>query len=424
MSLYLINIGCIEKLPLETQEFESVLVIEGTITNEFKRQTIKLSRTFLLEEQSEQVIENDATVTITDSQLNSYAFVQNSLGDYVSIIEFQAQPDIIYNLEITTSNGGIYKSLNTELTPISQIDELYAEYVDENNGPGVQVFLDSDNQSTNAHFFRYEYEETYKIVPPLYLPIEAVFSNYQEFVGLDIIVLYDTAIINRQQEEQTCYATVTNKNIIQNSTNNLNESIVMRFPVRFISEEKGDEPIEQDEIEDNKTLDDISILRDRYSILVKQYVQSQESHAYYNTINQLGDNENILSENQPGFVQGNIYALNNPEEKVIGFFDVSSVSEKRIFFDATDFNLQTPRYIYECIEKEYDYNDNSIVDANMPPPPDINERREIYRLKTDFNYHITEDPRPIGESNWRVANPECCDCTSVGSNIQPDFWED
>ncbi|WP_452603091.1 DUF4249 domain-containing protein [Pontimicrobium sp. MEBiC06410] len=409
--------SCVERLPIETQNFESILVVEGTITNEFKRQTIKLSRTFLLEN-SEPIIENNATVTVTDSEQNSFSFIQNSSGDYVSSIEFEAQPNTTYNLEIITNDGIMYKSKNTELTPISQIDELYAEYVDENNGPGVQVFVDSDNQSTNAQFFRYEYEETYKIVAPQYLPVKAVLSNYEEFVGLDINVFYDTSIVNRTQEEQTCYVSATNKNIIQTSTSSLNENTVLRFPVRFITEEQGDEPIEQEEIEENKTIEDLSIIRDRYSILVKQYVQSQESYAFYKIINQLGNNENILSENQPGFVQGNINVINSPKAKVIGFFDVSSVSEKRIFFDATDFNIPTPRYIYECIEKELDYNDNTLTDMSF------NQRKEIYRLITEFNYQITQDPRPIGDSNWKLVNPECSDCTTVGSNIEPDFWED
>ena len=409
--------SCVENLPLETESFESALVVECTITNEFKRQTIKLSRTYFLEG-SELVIENGATVTVTDTMQNNYTFVQNSLGEYVSTIEFAAQPDVTYNLDITTSNGNLYKSLGVELSPISQIDTLYAEYVDENNGPGIQVFIDSDNQSTNAQFFRYEYEETYKIVAPLFTSIEAVFSNYVEFIGGDIVVFYDTEIINRQQEEKTCYATATNKNIIQKSTSNLNENTVLRFPIRFISEEKGDEPIAQEEIEPNKTLEDISILRDRYSIKVRQYVQSQESYAFYNIINQLGNSESILSENQPGFVQGNMTAINNTNEKVIGFFDVSSVSEKRIFIDASDFNLEVPRYIYECNELSFDYNDNTISDMT------INQKREIYRFSTNFNYYTTTDPRPLGEENWKIANPECCNCTTVGSNIVPDFWED
>ncbi len=420
--LCLVNTSCIEKLPLETQSFENALVVEGTITNEFKRQTIKLSRTILLE-QNEQAIENDAIVTVTDNQQNSYTFVQNSLGVYVSTLEFQAQPNLIYNLEIITSNGNIYKSKDTQLTPISQIDELYAEYVDENKGPGVQVFVDSNNQSSSAQFFRYEYEETYKIVAPLYIPLEAVFSNYVEIysptpLGFELNVFYDTDVILRVQEEETCYASAINKNIIQTNTGNLSENTVLRFPIRFISEEKGDEPIEQEEIEENKTLEDVSILRDQYSILVRQYVQNQESYAFYNILNQLGNNDNILSENQPGFVQGNINAINNPEEKIIGFFDVSSVSEKRIFFNATDFNIETPRYIYECNELSFNYNDNTLLDMSL------NQRREIYRLSTDFNYYSTIDPRPVGENIWRIANPECCNCTTVGSNIQPDFWED
>ena len=40
--------GCTEPYVLQTSNFEEALVIEATLTNEFKKQQIKLSKTYRL----------------------------------------------------------------------------------------------------------------------------------------------------------------------------------------------------------------------------------------------------------------------------------------------------------------------------------------------------------------------------------------
>ena len=44
------SISCTEPYAIQTNTFEDALVIEATITNEFKKQEIKISRTFTFEE--------------------------------------------------------------------------------------------------------------------------------------------------------------------------------------------------------------------------------------------------------------------------------------------------------------------------------------------------------------------------------------
>uniref|UniRef100_UPI0025BE7511 DUF4249 family protein n=1 Tax=Lacinutrix sp. TaxID=1937692 RepID=UPI0025BE7511 len=330
-------------------------------------------------------------------------------------------PDIEYTLVINTAGGKTYSSNQQTLTPISQIDNLHAEFVDDDvNGPGVQVFVDSNNSNSEAKYFRYEYEETYQVIPPYYYPLEAILSNYEEEItNGDINVFYDVDFLERSQEEKTCYSTITNKNIIQTTTNDLEDNIVLNFPVRFINNEIGAEDIGIP-IEENVTVADISILRDRYSILVKQYVQNIESYTFYKTTNILGNNESVLSESQPGSVEGNLSGLDK-NEKIIGFFEVNSVSERRIFFNYSDFNLPQPDYIYKCEIKELNFSDNTTLDF------DLNERSEIYRLITtfsDLNFNDQIIENPLINPNWKLSNPECTDCTTVGTNIEPDFWVD
>ena len=400
----IILMSCTETFIIETENFESALVVEATITNELKFQNIKLSKTIRLEA-SEPLLELNAQVKVTDNTNNTYNFSQNAEGIYVSDIAFQAMPNVLYTLEITTSNGKQYVSTPTQLSPVSQIDNLYAELVDDTKkGPGIQVFVDSENVISNANYFRYEYNETHKIVAPHFIPLEEVLSNYIFILTPwgDVNVFFDIEYRDRLQEEEICFSSKQNTEIIQTNTNDLTANTISRFPIRFIGA-------------------DDSIIRDRYSILVKQYVQSLASYTYYKALDQLSENASILSENQPGFVKGNINAINDPVEKIIGFFDVSSVTERRLFFNYFDFGLLQPDYAYECNVIELDINDNTVLDF------DKNDREEIYRRLTrfeEYNQDWTLVKIPFNTSIWKVVRPECGDCTSVGSNIQPDFWED
>lgn len=384
----LIVIGCKEPFEIETQEFKSVLVVEATITNELKHQEVKLSRTSALES-NEQILENNAIVNVIDDEQNIFSFAQSTEGSYVSDIPFQAEPNVTYTLEITTSNGRQYVSEPTLLTPVSQIDNLYAELID---GTDVKIFVDSNNSTTGARYFRYEYDETYKVVAPKYTNRDIEITNYD--LNTDT---YDIIVSDNLDQEEVCFQTKNNLEIIQTTTSELEDNDVLRLPVKKISSSNG-------------------VLRDRYSILVKQYIQNIESYTYYKTINELGSIGSLLSENQTGFVLGNVSSTTSTEEKVIGFFEISSYSEKRIYFNYSDFNIPQPSYLYECNVYTLDYNDNTTLDD------DGNDRQALFNLVTVFDYKLVTDNNT--NNLFTIVNQECGDCTSVATNVQPDFWED
>ncbi|WP_452224738.1 DUF4249 domain-containing protein [Lacinutrix chionoecetis] len=391
----IISFSCREEIALETETFESVLVVEATITNELKQHEVKLSRTYLLEG-SEQTLENNAEVRVTDNTGNSFNFSQNSNGVYVADTPFEALPDLQYTLLINTTDGKSYSSNPQTLTPISQIDNLYPEYtVDDTNGENITVFLDSDNSITNANYFRYEFEETYKIIAPFHSESnsDAEIIDYDPQTGT-----YQVLVTPKEQEERVCFTTKQNTEIILKNTSELTESVISRFAVRKI------------EI-------DNSILITRYSIKVRQFVQTLEAHEYYKTIKTLGNNDNLLSENQPGYVQGNI-TNNNGADRVVGFFEVASVTSERIYFNYQDFNIPEPPYFFECDFLELSYGDyfGAFIDGD----PD---ERALLRFKIiSQNYkHVYGT---TGGELFGIVNPTCGDCTTFSSNIQPDFWID
>ncbi|TYC12013.1 DUF4249 domain-containing protein [Bizionia gelidisalsuginis] len=413
LALVLSCFNCTEEIPLETEGFEDVLVVEATLTNEVKHQEVTLSRTYFIEGNS-QVLENGANVSIVNTMGNTYNFSQNNEGIYISNTAFEALPNTNYTLYITTSSGKRYKSTEAQLTPISNIDELYAELTQEGpNADKVQVLVNSNNETTNAQYFRYEYIETHKIIVPYYSNLDAQVNNV---VGDGL--QYNIYTVPKTENKQTCYITNSSNTIIQTSTSDLNNNIVNKFPVRVIEK-------------------DNALLREQYSIDVKQYVQSFEAYQYYKIINDLGADESLLSESQPGFVVGNIKPMDNNSKRVIGYFDVSWVSSKRLFFNFNDVNITQPPYPYDCeyetdvydptFPYPFNYNVNHLKldytltgGAGNPPVP--NQRALLYNYLTKENYQYLEHEYPI----YTLVSPVCGDCTSFSSssNIQPDFWED
>ncbi|WP_188463761.1 DUF4249 domain-containing protein [Bizionia arctica] len=393
--LFLISISlfnCKEPFEVESIDFLNAFVVESTITNELKQQEVSLTKTYALDSQTLEY-ENNADIWIEDSSGNNYSFSQNAEGIYLSNQEFQAIENRTYQLFITTQDGKQYSSTQVESTPISQITDLYAEFITKSNGEkGIQVFVDSDNENSEAQYFRYDYEETYMVVAPEWTPTDIKLENPRndELGRLE----FDIILSQRLEQERICYKTDLSIGINQTSTTDLEQNNIERYPIRFLNEDNG-------------------LSRDRYSILVTQYVQGLEAYTFYKMINDLGSSGNILSPSQPGFVSGNIKSFSNESEKVIGYFDVSTVDSKRIYFDYEDFidsGMVQPPYLYTC----------NIVELNYNKPFPFNDRIPMYSSVVNFDYNYVN----YNGLNYTLVNPECGDCTSVASNIKPDFWED
>ncbi len=391
-SIILFQTGCTESFEIESIDYESVLVVENTVTNEMKHQVVKLSRTSTLEN-PEILTENNATVTVSGSNGESFNFSKDSeTGFYVSDQEFSAQANITYTLNISTQDGRQYTSTAVKLPETVEIGEVFAERISDltQNKDGVQVLVNTEDPTGNAKYFRYEYEETYKVVAPYPSPYIAEIVNYNPSAGT-----YDVNLTPREPET-VCYSTENSIGINQTTTTEFNENRVFRFPVNYLS--KTDAKIQS-----------------RYSILVKQYVQSIEAYTFYKIINELGSVESLLSQGQPGYVAGNMISKADPNEKVLGFFEISSMTSKRIYFNYEDFGLEKPPYFVDCNVLLLDYNDNTTLDN------DLNEREALYTQLTYNNYQVVNLSQ---FTIYRIVQAECSVCTSISSNVKPDFWED
>ena len=388
--------SCTEQYAFKNTDFESAMVVEGTITNELKNQTIRISQVYQLEETGPR-FEKGANVFITDDKGNEYQFKEND-SLYVSLTQFKAEPGTKYKLNIKTREGKNYTSDEQVLTTETKIDNMTATVENVNGQRGVQINVNSYDPTNTSKYYRYEYYETYKIIAPMWYYEEARVDVIPPNPGNPVQDIPATpgreeiVVTRRIKEVKTCYSSKASDAILLNNTNSSSEDRV-HYPVRFISDQNY-------------------IISHRYSIFVKQYVQNLASHTFYKTLIDLSTSGNILSPKQPGFFYGNMKSVENPDEKVLGFFEVSAVSSDRIYFNYRDLfpgERLPPYYVTDCEPEEY-----KSCDGNLPCRGSA--LRSLIRTRARVMFSWNHD-----DLFYMVKAP-CGDCTTFSSNIVPPFW--
>lgn len=373
--------SCSESFNLQTNTYEEAIVIEATLTNQLKKQEIKITKTSKFEDK-DVTVETGAKVIVKDNLNNEYVFVEKS-GVYVSESEFEVLPGREYTLEITTKDGKVYKSSSESLTTVSPITSVVSSVATTSkDGTGVQIKVNSYDPSRTSNYYRYEYEETYKIIAPKWNADKLIVTGPQS-----------VEIADNDPGKRICYTTKKSTDIILTSTNNLAEDRV-NFTVRFIKESDY-------------------IIAHRYSILVTQYVENLEAYTFHKTMKEISSSNSVLSPKQPGVFSGNIRCTSNADERVMGYFDVATVSSQRIFFNYTDLfpPTNTPAYFNPCdnISYRFCFNNQAVPACEGPALiAAVKDKSALYYSGSGSTYFMVE--------------PVCGDCTTFSSNVIPSFW--
>jgi hypothetical protein len=391
--LYLFGIllftQCVEEVPLEDNSFQRFLVVESLLTNELKQHQVRLSATFPVDTLIN-AAERNATVTIRDDQQNSYAFQEIEQGLYQSIVAFQAEIGRKYTLEITTSDGKTYASSEEQIPGINDIDEIELSTRTNLDGfTGVSVNVISSETNQDAQYFRYEFEETYRVVVPKWS--EAILEP------VSTTPPFSVQLVPKTINDRVCYTSTVSNEIILFDSAGLSENTVTA-EVQFLAQNNFK-------------------IAHRYSILVKQYAHSFEAHTFFTTLDRLSSNGSIFTNVQPGLLTGNIASTSDPDDRALGYFEIASASEQRIFFNYEDFFDLTndPVFIDNCEEFAPPLTD----DRNPFVSPLINALESGAWIYFDAN----AEPQD-GEGPYLLVRPICGDCRELGSLTPPDFWVD
>jgi hypothetical protein len=386
---------CIDPYQPNLSGYGSLLVIDGLITDQNSSYTVILSHT-LKEQNGTPSMVSDAKLYITDDAggINYLTDVGN--GRYkTDSTKFRGIVGRKYVLHVETADGGKYESNECLMSEVPEIDSIYFEKDKEvaNNGTeenlGIRIYLDTYGGDINK-YYRWEFTETWKFKLP----------TIKKSTYID-----EKTIIMNTDTKEYCWKTSKSDKILIHSASSGETGNIKKEPICFIASGKSDR------------------LRLQYSILIKQFSVSENEYDFWNNLENINDKTGDIFAYQPYPVGSNMHNINNPQEQILGYFQVSAVSEKRMFITCNEINnLSLPLFIYNCERIEASPKDppwNKFV-----PPLTFDE---IYQMFTTSGYSFIEPKYFQGTlqlDELVFARPVCSDCELTGTGTKPDFWID
>jgi hypothetical protein len=361
----LIFIGCITQFIPQTKESQQMIVVEGLITDQPGKSSIMISQSLPLGGNSSAGPLKGCIVSVSNDMGDVVSFIETDPGSYLPPDSFIGEVGRSYTLHISrpfSPDNLHYESLPVEMKPVPAIDSVYwakktitPESAESPGQEGCQIYLDTHDPSGQCRYFRWEYVETWEIVIP--------YTVTNKF----------------------CWVSANSSVINIKNTSILGEDRINQYPLNFIS---------------NLT----DRLQKKYSILVKQYSLTEDEYLYWEKLQLVSQQVGNLYDIIPAYIPNNISCLDNVNEKVLGYFSVSSSSTKRIFIKDHFAGLVNQYPDSKCIN-------DTVYNGGFIPS-----------LGT-FEWIIINHPGPPSPS-YVVTTREkgCADCTVRGTNIPPDFW--
>ncbi|OFY62550.1 MAG: hypothetical protein A2V64_08505 [Bacteroidetes bacterium RBG_13_43_22] len=356
--------GCITQFIPETDEATNLLVVEGKITDQYRINKIKISRSLPLGKYVSPKPLKGCKVTISDENNLAYNLKEFPTGTYsTDSTTFRGHVGGKYTLRIVTGNL-TYVSSQMEMLPVPPVDSLFYEKVliteaNEFGNPeeGCRIFLNTFDPEQKCLFFRWEFTETWQFRLPFSVP------------------------------NSTCWITQSSGQIHIKNTSVYGQSRVTRYPLIYITNETDR-------------------LKLKYSILVRQYSLNQDEYNYWEKLQNVYGNVGGLYDVTPMAISSNIHNQNDPDEMVLGYFSVSAMSEKRLFIKERFDGM--PSLYNNCI------GDTIFGGSNVH----IEGLNAYVWVIEDQSFSFTNPYRVI------TYNKECADCTTRGTATRPSFWID
>lgn len=363
--------SCIIPYVNEDVENPNILSITGSLIKGEAVQQVEIYKTTSLNNPIPHSMEG-CQVRVRDELDNEFIFTDRKQGRYTAEIPDDALVyERSYKLTVTAPSGLVYESDFETLHRNTDIDSVYWKldqegqaYSDEHFW-GYQYYVDIVAPDTNSRYYRWDLTETYEYTssgPLSYIIV--VEENELKLVYPEY-----------ELEYYRCWATERIPGPFVTSTSNLSANEKKQIPLHFVS---------------NRT----EKLKIMYSLLVEQYALSEGAYRFWKQNGASVNETSVLFNSQPAQPITNIHCMDDPTERVLGYFWAAAKTERRIF---------TPR-------------DGSLVvrDFNC----------EIY-VYDPFEHR--KKPRYIWDDSIAqilyTGEPACFDCRLRGGVLEkPDFW--
>lgn len=375
ISIALLFYACVKPFtPALDDNAVNKYVVQGMVGSIEGWQNVQVSRTSTIA-LAEYIPVNSCAISIVDDAGNSFELSQFDEGLYrVWMDESDLVAGRSYKVIISTPTGDILESDFDKMPQgPDEVGDVYFELASiQTDDPerilyGIQFFTDFSADEDDGNYYRWQCTETYEYRSPY--PLQFYYDGSVNEVSPP------------DSSKMVCYKTNGIEDVFTLATINLATKEYPAFPLNFVQ----------------NTSDRLEIL---YSLLVEQYAISLDAYNYYDKLRINLQQSGGLYTSQPLAVKGNLMNTSNEENEVLGFFQASSVAQKRVFVEAPVEGL-TLEYFGGCTV-------NTLLFGFVEISP------------TEYPAYLF-----AADGNWTMAvmTKNCVDCTLAGGvTLKPDYW--
>ncbi|ARS36675.1 DUF4249 domain-containing protein [Pontibacter actiniarum] len=305
--------SCIDPLDFRSSEQGEHLVVEGSFTNDPEQNYVRLSYSRPYADPYTQFV-LDAEVYVTSAEGEHYRFANDGDdGNYFPVQPLEAAGVVghTYTLHIEV-NGKAYESGPITLKKPVPIDSVRFEvdeqvysfpgYKERKVWPGYSVQVGYQDPADEKNFLRWTFSSQYEV---------------------------STQPRNAQPEPKDCCSRCF-FNEVPRPFHTVDDRLtdgqqVTNQEVFFI-------PFER-------------YLGVKYKLDIYQYAISEEAYEFFRIMEEQKQGTGTVFDPPPAQVTGNLYNVNDEDEQVIGFFDVSGVSKRQVVIKKED--IKYPFMPYE-----------------------------------------------------------------------------
>ena len=364
--------GCIEPFSPNLQgEEENIYVVSGGVTSKEGYQIVSVSKAAPIDQPIHIPI-TGGVLNIEDDLGHVFSMEEFSAGQYRTWIDQQfLQAGTSYRLHILLPNGDEILSDYDRMHGSPETDSVYYKRINMispatgENVEALQFYTDFHGSESDSRYYRWSAVETWEHHSPW--PIQYFYDG-----KVNVVDPWDSSL-------RVCWITEPVAQVNTLSTANMVTNDYFMLPINYV---------------DNTT----TRLYIGYSVLITRHALSEPAYNYWEQLRINNDHTGGLYEKQPLPVTGNLKNLSDPGKKVLGFFEASGTSERRIFIDG----IKDMGIYYDSICSPY--------------PLDRLEWRPY--TKADYPVYLV-----IYKHMRLLVDQNCVDCRKYGGVLEkPEFW--
>jgi hypothetical protein len=362
---FLILASCVDPYePAIINAPNSFLVVDGYI-NSNGPTVFRLSRTQNLAEKTPPPRVTTAQVYVEEQGGRRVQLSHDGQGEYTGQY-LNIDTGKQYRLFIQTE-GREYASAFVPVKSTPPIDSVSWKLEHD----GLQIYVSTHDPRQQTRYYRWDYQETFEFTSAFYSSIEYVKGEIQD----------------RREDISRCWRSIASTDINIGTSLRLSQDQIREAPLLFTR------------------LPSVKF-NYRYSILVRQYAQTQEAYQYWETLKKNTENIGSLFDPLPTQLTGNITCLTNPGEPVLGFVSAFSVTEKRLFITGA-----------EMADRWRFVNEYSTCQIDTISLDKVRETFNLTQIPLQSLLNLRGDI--IG---YTYSSSSCVDCRERGTNVKPSFW--